>query len=257
MSNRSYCGPNKFPQSYRSSNPTNEQDRYKLPAINNGTATVPNMNSPSMTRPCISQVNNNYPTQFSNLNITANTNNPSLPANVASDGSAVYNARTPSNNNYKINCPPRGIASSQAFTSTPVKSGMPNSMQQAPANRSWSSNQFIGFDKTNTINTDVNKNPLINQNNSSPPRRPMTSGPTGFNYSSSNLNIANGQKTVVRNRLLANEILQKAGITSNLTPNDCLEVITDTPITINDNVNCDPNPLCMKKPAESQVNLNN
>jgi hypothetical protein len=254
MSNRSYCGPNKFPQNYRSINPTNEHDRYKLPAINNETATVPNMNSSSMTRSCISQPNNNYSTEFSNLNNTANTNNLSLPANVAPDGPALYNARAPSNNNYKINCPPRGIASSQAFTSTPVKSRMYNTMQQAPANRSWSSNQFIGFDKTNTTNTDVNKNPLINQNDSSPPRRPMTSGPGGFNYSSSNMNIANGQKTVVRDRLLANEILQKAGITSNLTPNDCLEVITDTPVTMNDNVNCDPNPLCMKKPAESQVN---
>jgi hypothetical protein len=260
MSNRSYCGPNKFSQNYRLNNSTNQHDGYKLPAINNETATVPNMNLSSMTNPCINQANNNYSTQFSNLintdYNTVNTNNPSLPANCAPFGPGVSNARTLSYNNFKINCPPRGVASSQAFTSSPITSGMYNAMQQVPANRSWSSNQFIGFDKTNTTNTDLNKNPLINPNNNSPFQRPMTSGPSRFNCSSSNMNIANGQKTVVRDRHLANEILQKAGIPSNSTRNDCFEVITDAPVTINDNVNCDPNPLCMKKAAESQVNLN-
>lgn len=238
MSNRNYCGPNRFPQNHRANNnPTIEQDRYRLPAINNGT---------TMTRPCIPQGNNNFSTQLSNANNTnynmSNTNNPSLPTN-----------STSSNNNHKINCPPHGVAPSQTFSSTPITSGMYNTMQQVPADRSRSSNRFTGFDKTNTTNTDVNKNPIINQNDNSSRQRPITSGPDGFNYSSSNMNTSNGQKTVVRDRHLANEILQKAGITSNLTSNDCLEVITDVPITINDNVNCDPNPLCMKKPAESQV----
>jgi hypothetical protein len=249
MSNRRYFEPNKLSQNSRSNNSTDEHDRYKLPAINNGIATAPNMNSSPITHPGMPQTNNNYTTQFSNLNntnhSTRNTNNPS---NCAPFGSTVYNARTSSYNNYKANCPPRGIASSQTFSAPPAASGIYNSMQQAPANSSWSSNQFVGFDKTNATNTDMNKNL------SSPPR-PMTSGPGGFNASSSN--VPNGQKTVVRDRHLANEILQKAGISSNLTENDCLEVITDTPLTMNDNVNCDPNPLCMKKPADSQVNFNN
>jgi hypothetical protein len=30
-------------------------------------------------------------------------------------------------------------------------------------------------------------------------------------------------------------------------------VITDTPVMMNDNVNCDPNPLCLRKPANCQV----
>ncbi len=238
MSNRSYCRSNRFSQ--------NEHDRYKLPAINNGTAIVPNMNSSSMARPCLSQTNNNYSTEFSNLNNTrhntANTNN----------GHAIYNTSTP---NYKTNFPPHGVASSQTFSLSPPTSGMYNSTQPAPPNRSWSSNQFVASDKTNTIDAGLNKNSLINQNETFP-SRPMTSGPSGFNRPSSNRNMMSGQKTVLRDRHLANEILQKAGIPSNSTPNDCLEVITDAPVTMNDNVNCDPNPLCMKKPVDSQVNLN-
>jgi hypothetical protein len=122
-------------------------------------------------------------------------------------------------------------------------------MQQVPANRGWYSNQYIGADKKNKTNTDGNKNMNC-------PQRSMTSGPGDFNCSQANMNLSNGQKTVLRDRHLANEILQKAGISSNLTPNDCLEVITDVPVTMNDDVNCDPNPLCMKKPADCQVILN-
>lgn len=260
MSNRIYSGTNKFEQNYRTNNSTIEQDRYKLPAINNGTTTaaMPNMNSSSMTRSGIPPTNDNYSTPLTNLNTTdynpSNTNNLAAPTSSTPYRSGEYNTRTTSNHNYKLNDPPRGVVSSQTFSSTPKTSGVNNTTQQVPANRSWSSNKLNGFDKTNTTNTDMNKNSLINQNNSSSHRRPLTSGPDGFNYSSLNMNTSNGQKNIVRDRHLANEILQKAGITSNLTPNDCLEVITDTPVTKIDNVNCDPNPLCLKKPAESQVN---
>jgi hypothetical protein len=253
MSNRSYCGPNKFPQNYRSNASNNEYDRYKLPAINNGPVAISNMNSaigkPPLARPCIPQANENYPNLNNGDANNGNTNNPSPPVDCVPSGPAMHNARTPSYNNSKVNCPPRGVASSQTFTSPPSTSGMGNDIQQEPTNRGWSSHQFTGFDKTNT---DVNKNLLTNQSNNYP-QRPMTSVPGGFNSSRSNMNICNGQKNVVRDRNLANEILQKAGIASNLTSNDCLEVITDTPVMMNDNVNCDPNPLCLKKPANCQV----
>jgi hypothetical protein len=224
-------------QNYRSNyNSTNQHDRYKLPAINNGTAVVPNMNSSSMARPCPSQPNNIYSSEFSNLNHTHyNTAN-------TSNGPAMYNTSTPLHNNYTTNFPPRDVASSQTFSLSAPTSGMYNSVQPVPANRTWSSNQFVPHDKTNTTDVDLNKN-------ENPPKRPMTSGP-------SNRNMLNGQKTVLRDRNLANEILQKAGIPSNSTPNDCLEVIADAPVTMDDDVNCDPNPLCMKKPVESPVNFN-
>lgn len=199
-----------------------ELDRYKLPAINNGS---------------MPQVPNNYSTPVSNLNKTD------------------YN--TPKTNNLSNSTPyasARGVASSQTFSSLPLTSGMYNSTQPVPANRTWSSNRCVGGgDKTNISNADVNKTVLINHNNNSPPR-PMTSTPGSINRSASNRNIQCGQKTVLYDRQLANEILQKAGIPSSSTRNDCLEVITDVPVTMNDNVNCDPNPLCMKKPADNQVN---
>jgi len=248
MSNRSYCASNKFSQNYRSGHSINEHNRCKLPAINNGATTIGNMNQlsskSSLPHPCTPQVNENYSNFKASDCNTGNTNNPSSQVNGAPLGPAVYNARTPSYNNCKTNCSPQGVASSPC-----------NDMQQVPANRGWYSNQYIGADKKNKTNPDGNKNVLINQNMNSP-QRSMTSGPGDFNCSPANMNISNGQKTVLRDRHLANEILQKAGISSNLTPNDCLEVITDVPVTMNDNVNCDPNPLCMKKPADCQVILN-
>ncbi|CAF3992369.1 unnamed protein product [Rotaria sordida] len=259
MSNRSFCGSNKFLQNYRPRNSTYDYDRCKLPAINNGITTMSNMNSSicksPLIRSCVPQINENCSTQYSNLYKnncnTGITNNLSTQINCTPSGPAIYNARTPSYNNCKINCPSRGSASLQTFSSPLSTSTMYNDIQQAPVNRCWSSNQFIGCDKTNITNTDLNKNSIIDQSNNCP-QRSMISGSNGFNCSQSNLNICTGQKTIVRDRHLANEILQKAGISSNITSNDCLEVITDTPVTINDNVNCDPDPLCMKKPADCQ-----
>lgn len=96
---------------------------------------------------------------------------------------------------------------------------------------------------------------MLNKNNGCT-QRLMTPGSDNLNRIPSNMNKCSGQATVIHDRQLANEILQKAGISSNISPNDCLEVITDTPVTINDHVNCDPDPLCMKKPSECQVILN-
>ncbi|CAF3337246.1 unnamed protein product [Rotaria sp. Silwood1] len=259
MSYRSFCGPNKFSQNYRPRNSTYDHDRCKLPAINNGIGTMSNMNpsicKPSIIRSCAPQTNDNCPIHYSNAyNNDCNTgitNNLSTQVNCASSGPAIYHARTPSYNNCKTSCPSSGNTSLQIFSSPPPTSSMCNDVQQIPTNRCWSSNQVIGCDKTNLTNTNLNKNPIINKNNNCP-QRPMISSSAGFNCSPSNLNICAGPKTIVRDRHLANEILQKAGISSNITPNDCLEVITDTPVTINDNVNCDPDPLCMKKPADCQ-----
>ncbi|CAF2748853.1 unnamed protein product [Rotaria sp. Silwood2] len=259
MSNRSFCGSNKFSQNYRPRNSTYDHDRCKLPAINNGTVTMSNMNpsiyKPPLIRPCEFRTNENCPTQYSNLYNndckTGITNNLSTQLECASSGRAISHARTPSYNNCKINCLSRDSASLQRFSSSPSTSAMCNDMQQVPTNKCWSSNQFIGCDKTNITNTDLNKNLIINQNNNLSQRSMMLAS-GDINCSSSNLNKCIGQKTIVRDRHLANEILQKAGISSNITPNDCLEVITDIPVTINDNVNCDPDPLCMKKPTDCQ-----
>lgn len=236
MSNRNFGASGRVSQNHRSNNNNNnsttELDRHKLPAINNG---------------YISQVANNYSTHVSNLNKTDN-NTPKT--NTMSNSTPYASA------NNKTNCLPHGVTSSQTFSSLPLTSGMYNSMQTAPANRSWSSNRFVGLEKTNGSDVDVEKTVLINQNNNSP-ARPMTSVPGSFNRpSSNNRNMQHGQKTVLYDRQLANEILQKAGIPSSSTRNDCLEVITDAPVTMNDNVNCDPNPLCMKKPSDCQVNRN-
>ncbi|CAF1316214.1 unnamed protein product [Adineta steineri] len=246
MLNRSYCSPNKLSQNYQSNDSANEYNRCKLPAINNGTTPVTNMNSTFTKSPFTkSPLTDQYATPmkennstFNNSNCnTENTNNRSSQAFYTPSGPAVSNACTPSYNNGKINCSPRGIAPSQTFSSSRLPSKMCNNKQQISMNRAWNSN------KMNTTNIDTNKNCF---------QRPMTSGPNGLNCSSSNMNTSNGQKTIVRDRNLATEILQKAGITSNSTPNDCLEVITDAPVTMNDNVNCDPNPLCMKKTADCQ-----
>ncbi|CAF1048090.1 unnamed protein product [Adineta steineri] len=236
MLNRSYCSPNKLSQNYQSNDSANEYNRCKLPAINNGTIPIANMNSTFTKSPLTDQYatpmkENNSTFNNSNCN-TENINNRSSQVFYTPSGPAVSNACTPSYNNAKINCSPRSIAPSQTFSSSRLPSKMCNNKQQIPMNRAWNSN------KMNTTTIDTNKNCF---------QRPMTSGPNGLNCSSSN-----GQKTIVRDRNLATEILQKAGITSNSTPNDCLEVITDTPVTMNDNVNCDPNPLCMKKTADCQ-----
>ena len=254
MSNRNYCTPEKFRQNHQFNNSTTELDRYKLPAINNGTAIISPTNDTSMTRPCVSQTPNNYSTPIANLRkIDCSTTKMNNLSNSTPYGSANYNPSIPSYNNHKTNCSPRGIASSQTFSSLPLSSGIHNSMQSTSANRTWSSNRFVGLDKTNMTDTGANKNPLINQNNNSPPR-PMTSGPGSLNRPPSNRTTQCGQKTIVLDRQLANEILQKAGLPPSSTRNDCFEVITDAPVTVNDNVNCDPNPLCMKKPADCQVN---
>jgi len=164
-----------------------------------------------------------------------------------------YRSNTFNNENERYKLPAIHNTStvvSNPNTTLPVPAGLQNSMQQVPISKTWSSNRISHFDKTNS-----NKNLLGNQTNDQLPARPMTSGPRAFDYSSSNINVINGQKTVVRDQHLANEILQKAGISPNITGKDCLEVITDVPVTTNENVNRDPNPLCMKKPADKQVNI--
>ncbi|UJR25212.1 hypothetical protein I4U23_006564 [Adineta vaga] len=173
-------------------------NRCKLPAINNGIATMSPICKPPIINPSVLQVN------------------------CEPSGTAVYNARTSSYINSKLNCPSRDVS--------PTNSRMCNDTQQVSMNKDWSSKQYNSIGKMSTINPDIKNNLSMNQN----------------------LNCSPRQKTVVRDRHLANEILQKAGISSTLTPNDCLEVITDTPVTMNDPVNCDPNPLCMKKSADCQ-----
>jgi hypothetical protein len=251
MSNRSYCGSNKFSQNYRLNNSTNEQNLYKLPTIDNGKRNISDMNptlcKQPFTRPDLPQKNEDYTNQYTNFNNgNYNTANPPPTVNCTPSGPAAYNASTPSYNNCKTNCPSQGVTSSSPM------SNRCNGMRQTSAYRDSSSNQFNHFSNTSTINTSMNKNLLTDQGNNCP-QRPMTSGPGSFNRSSSNMNVSSGQKSVVRDRQLANEILQKSGIPSNLTPNYCLEMITDVPVTINENINCDPNPLCMKKPANCQV----
>lgn len=257
MSNQSYCTPEKSRHNHQVNNSTTELDRYKLPSINNGTAILSPMNGTSVASPCAFQTPNNYSTPVSNLRkIDCNTGKMNTSLNNTLYESANCNPCSPSYNKHKTNCTPRGVVSSQTFSSLPLTSGIHNSMQSTSANRSLSSNRFVGVDKMNNANAGANKNVLINQNNNSPPR-PMTSGPGRLNRPPSNRAMQCGQKTILHDRQLANEILQKAGLPQSCTRNDCLEVITDAPVTVNDNVNCDPNPLCMKKPSDCQVNENN
>lgn len=225
MSNRNPCGSMKF-----SPNSNNDPTRWKLPAIHSTpTGTIPKKNDCS--------------TRYSNLNKSqANSAYPVTSTKCAQPGQAMYNAMTPSHNNCNTDCPTSGIPSTQTYSSSSTGTGSSHCYGQTPANHGWSSNQFVGFGKSSNINTNANRN--------CPPT------PNGFQYSTtSKMNLSNGQKTVVRDRQLANEILQKAGIASKLPPSDCLEVITDSPVNVNDMVNCDPNPVCMRKPADCQVGL--
>ena len=263
MSNRSFCGPKKFLENYRSSNSTNEHERCKLPAIYNGITTMPNMNSsscnPSLTPTYLSQPKGNHSTRYSHLKKTGcntrNTNNLSTQVNCAMSRPSISNICTSSYDNCQMNCPPRHDTKPERFSSSsPSISTMCNDKQTTSTSRVRSSNQYIGFDKAKTTTIDVNKTPILQENNNcSQQLKTLERG--NYNCFTKNMNTPSEHKTVIRDRHLASEILQKAGISSILTQNDCLEVIADTPITANDNVNCDPNPLCMKKSADCQVIL--
>ncbi|CAF1457366.1 unnamed protein product [Adineta ricciae] len=224
MSNRNFCAP------FRSNNPMENPNRCKLPAINNGLTTLTNANS------YVPRKNNdNYP----------NRPNSSLRIDY---GSALCNTRTSAYENSKIVCPTRDITPSQRFSSPPLNPRACSDVRQIPLGKDCSAKQFNDSTKMIGIRQDIDKTMQMNRSS-----RPMTSGSNNLNYSSeTNGNVSNRQKMVVRDRQLANEILQKAGIASTLTSNDCLEVITDSPVTMNEPVNCDPNPLCMKKPADCQ-----
>ena len=235
MSTRSNCVPKAFPSSYRSRPSMSNYGPCKLPAIHTGA--MPNVNSSayksSIAGPCFSPAKQEYRPHYRRVNNcmgnSASAPDASASADCAAIGAAAYNARTPSYNPCQVNGP-----------------------QQIPANRGWSSNQLVGFGKSNATASANGRNPLINLNNDCLPR-PMTSAPRGACGPLANTNGSCGQKTVVRDPQLATSILQKAGMPSNWLTDGCFEVITDTPVTTNDLVNCDPNPLCMKKPAECQV----
>ncbi|CAF3424117.1 unnamed protein product [Rotaria socialis] len=240
MSNRSFCGSNKVSQNYQPTNSTYDHNFCKLPVINNGASEMMHNTNlsvckPSLSRGCTPQTNENYLNQCSHtynrdVNIGV-ANNLSKQIDFTSTGSAIYNARTPSYNSCKINCSPSGDTSFQKFSSSPPK---------------------LDCNKTKLSTTNLKKNQLIRNSNNSYAQRLMTPNLSSFNCSTSNMNTSTGQTTSIRDRQLANEILQKAGIQSNMTSNDCLEVITDGPVTTDDNVNCDPNPLCMKKLSDTQ-----
>lgn len=221
MSNRnSLCDPKKFSTPInRSQTSMNDPNRYRLPAIQQ-TATQSFLTPKKELSPI-------QPT--SNLKLM----------NCDPTGPAARNASTPSYQNCKTNSNPCG----------PTIPGLYNHLQQTPANRGWSSNEFVGFGKRNMLKS----NAKINDNSNCSPGSTMPNG-NGFRSSTSKMNVSsNGQKLVCRDRQLANEILQKAGISSNLPATDALEVISDEPVGKIDMVNCDPNPVCMRKPAEHPV----
>lgn len=186
---------------------TNDPNRYRLPAIPQTSTPIVSKSSPCKT-----------------------------PINSDPTASTIRNVPMPSYQNCQTNSNP----------CAPTIPGLYNHLQQTPANRGWSSNEFVGFGKRNMLNSNGSSN--------CPPRSTMPNCNT-FRPSTSKVNCNNGQKLVCRDRQLANEILQKAGISSNLPVSDDLEVISDEPVGTIDTVNCDPNPVCMRKPAEHQVSL--
>ena len=257
MSTRNNCAPKPFPSNYRSRPSMSNYGPCKLPAIHNGA--MPNIHSSayksSIAGPCFSPAKQEYGSQYNKVSNSTSAADPSASPDCAAIGVAAYNARTPSYNPCQVNGPTSGATgASKTFSPSSAMGGVCNGLQQTPANRGWSSNQFVGFGKSHATSSANGRNPLINPNTDCPPR-PMTSTPSGACGPSANTNGSCGQKTVVRDPQLATSILQKAGMPSNWITHGCLEVITDTPVTTNDQVNCDPNPLCMKKPADCQVRL--
>ncbi|CAF0775156.1 unnamed protein product [Didymodactylos carnosus] len=260
---------NRFAQGYLS-NCCNNRDYYKLPVINNGT-TMPN-NNPLFCRtsnqasnllasspPFAADVNPIHFTDICNVNCgNAHKIKPCPSSDIFPD---TKNACSSSYNNCKMSClPPNGYKDMN-------RSSDNNYGLQTPANKGWSSTSFTGFGKSGLHQQNMSSPFALDRpggnypnsgynNNCNTQQRPVTSNGLYHNSLSNNSNgylMGSGQKTVLRDRRLADEILQKAGIPfSNPCAVDCVEVISDCPVSGNDNISCDPHPLCMRKPADSQ-----
>ena len=230
MSNRSNCG-------YYSQNSINDSNRNKLPAIHS--------NSASIYKSALDHSFTLQPKQHDCANRYGSMKQDNRSVTNPVEFVSPSNCSSLSQSKIKNSMASYDHCNSQWSLPGASKFGRTLSYgttEQTPANRGWASNQFTGFGKSSNQSYMLGKHSLPNQKQN-----------CRFLGSSSKLQNSTGSKTVVRDRELATEILQKAGMPSNLLTNDCLEVVTDTPVTKNDDVNCDPNPLCMRKPIEQPV----